>query len=491
MTANGQPKKGKQAETKGKAPKRSDLRPMQLGILGFALRSPVKTFELFDLRENHFPNIECRRLFRVVRAIYEELGPDGVQNHVIMQERLLAEGMRDDAIIDVVSGAVAVAAGSMTELQELKSRLINECTRTSLKDAATLIAEIAECEHSTDELCEMASQAVSGAVSQAHAVQVRSLADTIQEEIERVESGNEVQRGHSTGLTAIDNMTNGLHDGEMVVIGARPSVGKSAMLGHWAYALGVEQSLPGLVISLEMPDRSYVQRMISTRAQVDLQDVRRGCMGNSQRQRYISEAKRMLNSKIFIEWGGGMTIRRIAASARRCFYEHGIRWMAVDYLQLVDPTRLAGESTNDAIGRISTAMKSIAASLNIPVIALSQLNRDPEKREGNRPILADLRSSGSIENDADVVILLWRESMAGSKRKNAEGGEGSAPVHEEPMECIIAKQRNGPVGTVKVLFRNRCAGISDYYEESSGGWSPPPPSKLPYADEADSESIRW
>lgn len=151
---------------------------------------------------------------------------------------------------------------------------------------------------------------------------------------------------------------------------------------------------------------------------------------------------------------------RIAAVARRLRYERNIGWMAVDYLQLIDHTANRSESTNDAITRSSKQLKALALSLDIPVIVLSQLNRDCEKRDNKRPRLSDLRSSGSIEQDADVVILIYRGAMYYTPEEEDQAQEGRSDVTDE-VELIVAKQRNGPVGTVRVRWDRRHARFFD------------------------------
>jgi len=248
--------------------------------------------------------------------------------------------------------------------------------------------------------------------------------------------------GIETRFTDMDNMLNGLHAGEMIIVAARPSMGKTAFAMNIIEALSVDQGLPTAVFSLEMSKQQLVQRLLCSRARVDSQKLRKGMASGEDIQQLASVVDQLAKSPIFIDDSPGLTVMELRAKARRMAREHGIRAIMIDYMQLMDNP--GPESRQQQISEISRGIKAVARDLKVPVLALSQLNRATEGRDGHRPRMSDLRESGSIEQDADVVMLLHREDYY----RQAEPDF----VADNIAEVIIAKQRNGPTGTVKLTF---------------------------------------
>lgn len=255
--------------------------------------------------------------------------------------------------------------------------------------------------------------------------------------------------GLKTGFTDFDNMTDGLHGSEMIVIAARPSMGKTAFAMNIAEHIALREEKAVAVFSLEMSTQQLVQRLLCSVARIDMSRLRNGFLADRDFHALTSAGSLVAQSKIFIDDTPGMSILELRAKARRLKSQHDIAAIFIDYLQLLRSTsRRAQDNRQLEIAEISSGLKALAKELNIPVVVLAQLNRNPESRTGEskgRPRLSDLRESGSIEQDADLVGLLVREEYYADKDDKKEV-EGKATL-------IIAKQRNGPVGDVDLTFR--------------------------------------
>ncbi len=255
--------------------------------------------------------------------------------------------------------------------------------------------------------------------------------------------------GLATGFADLDKMTDGLHNSEMIVIAARPSMGKTALAMNMAEHLAVEEKRPVAVFSLEMSAQQLVQRLLCSRAKVNLGRVRDGFLVERDFTAIASAAGKLAESKIFIDDSAGLSILELRAKARRLKSQNGIEAIFIDYLQLLRSTsRRAQDNRQLEIAEISSGIKGLAKELDIPIVVLAQLNRNPEQRAGDskgRPRLSDLRESGSIEQDADLVGLLVREEYYADNDEDKKEAEGKATL-------IIAKQRNGPVGDVSLTF---------------------------------------
>jgi replicative DNA helicase len=255
--------------------------------------------------------------------------------------------------------------------------------------------------------------------------------------------------GLSTGFGDLDKMTDGLHGSEMIVIAARPSMGKTALAMNIAEHVAVEMKKAVAVFSLEMSSQQLVQRLLCSRARVNLGRVRDGFLSERDFPALQTAASRLAESKLFIDDTSGLSILELRAKARRLKSQHDIQAIFIDYLQLLrSPSKRAQDNRQLEIAEISSGLKGLAKELNIPVVVLAQLNRNPEQRTGDskgRPRLSDLRESGSIEQDADLVGLLVREEYYADSEEDREAAKGKATL-------IIAKQRNGPVGDVPLTF---------------------------------------
>ena len=280
--------------------------------------------------------------------------------------------------------------------------------------------------------------------------------DTI-ETIERICSHDEEVSGLSTGFTDLDKMMSGMHKGNLIILAGRPSMGKTSFGLNIAQHIGVEKKIPVGIFSLEMSCDEILMRMLCSEAQVDQQRVRGAWISSSEWAALTSAAGRLKESPVFIDDKPSLTPLEMKARARRLKAQYpDLGLIVVDYIQLMQG-RSTGESESrqQEISYVSRNLKILAKELNIPVIAMSQLSRAPEKRTGDaRPRLSDLRESGAIEQDADVVLFLYRESYYKTP-------DEITPDNENIAQVIIGKQRNGPTGEVKMLFQRGCTRFRD------------------------------
>src|SRR5438270_2718958 len=275
------------------------------------------------------------------------------------------------------------------------------------------------------------------------------------ESIEKLFENKGAITGVSTGFRDLDKLTSGLHSSEMIVIAARPSMGKTALAMNIAEHAAIEVKLPVAIFSLEMSAQQLVQRMLCSRARVNLAKTRDGFLAEADFPRLTHAASKLAEAKIFIDDSAGLTILELRAKARRLKAQQNVQLIIVDYLQLLRSTsRRAQDNRQLEISEISAGLKGLAKELKIPVIVVAQLNRQPEQRTGGKPRLSDLRESGSIEQDADLVGLLVRPEMYEEDDEARQEKSGEA-------ELIIAKQRNGPVGEIPLTFLKEFTRFED------------------------------
>jgi len=266
-------------------------------------------------------------------------------------------------------------------------------------------------------------------------------------EIESIGSRNGTMTGVPTGFADLDALTNGLHAGQMIVIAARPALGKSTMALDLARAASIKHGLTSVIFSLEMSRNEITMRLLSAEARVSLQAMRTGQMNEDDWAKLARRMSEVAHAPMFIDDSPNMSMMEIRAKCRRLKQQHDLRLVIIDYLQLMtSPKRV--ENRQQEVSELSRSLKLLAKELNVPVIA--QLNRGPEQRTDKRPMLSDLRESGSIEQDADVVILLHREDAY--ERESPRAGEA---------DFIVAKHRNGPTTTVTVAFQGHYSRFVD------------------------------
>jgi replicative DNA helicase len=322
-------------------------------------------------------------------------------------------------------------------------RLISTCNRLS--------TQCYDQQGEIDPLLDEAEKEIFAITGEHVKTEIVSTKDLVMEAIEQIEKLYE-NRGSVTGLPTgfveLDRMTNGLHASEMIVIAARPSMGKTAFAMNIAEYVAMDIGKAVAVFSLEMSSQQLVQRILCSRAKVDLQRVRNGFLSERDFPNLTAAASQVAAAKMFIDDTPGLTVTELRAKARRIKSQHDIQLIVIDYLQLLrSMSRRAQDNRQLEISEISAGIKALAKELSLPIIVIAQLNRQPDARakEGGRPRLSDLRESGSIEQDADLVGLLVRPEYYETDDEAKQERAGEA-------ELIIAKQRNGPTGDVPLTF---------------------------------------
>jgi len=264
--------------------------------------------------------------------------------------------------------------------------------------------------------------------------------------------------GVSTGFNDLDDMTSGLQPADLVVIAGRPSMGKTSFAMNIAENVAIKSKLPVAVFSMEMPGEALTLRMISSLGRIDQHRVRTGRLEDPEWARLTSAVSLLAEAPIFIDDMAALTPTEVRARARRLVREAGsLGLIVIDYLQLMQAPS-EGETRATEISIISRSLKALAKELNVPVIALSQLNRNLEQRPNKRPVMSDLRESGSIEQDADIVIFIYRDEVYNEDSPD----KGIA-------EIIIGKQRNGPIGTVRLTFLGQYTKFENFIDDVYGG----------------------
>jgi replicative DNA helicase len=275
-------------------------------------------------------------------------------------------------------------------------------------------------------------------------VSLRDLAQSSLDTIEKLHARKELVTGVPTGFHDLDELTSGLQPSDLVIVAARPSMGKTSLVLNIAQHVGTKTAKTVGIFSLEMSKEQLFLRMLTAEARIDAQRMRRGYLGERDWGRLSQAIGTLSEAKIFIDDTPSIGVLEMRAKSRRLAAEHQLDLIIIDYIQLMQG-RGRFENRTLELGSISRSLKALAKELRVPVVVLSQLSRAPESRADHRPQLSDLRESGALEQDADVVMFIYREDMYADKNEPAAEGDGVA-------ELIIGKQRNGPVGVVKLAF---------------------------------------
>lgn len=321
----------------------------------------------------------------------------------------------------------------------------NAIKRDLIEAAVKIQKDVFENRGEVSALLDKAERRIFDIAEKKYADKTSHIADLISAAFKRLENMNDRKgrlTGLSTGLYDLDDLTSGFQPSQLIVVAGRPSMGKSSLVLNIMQHVGAVEKLPVVLFSLEMDARQIAQNMLCSYARLNTHYVRKGGIPNEDWGKLTLAAEILSPTKMFIDDAPGLSIMALRAKARRMKAQHDIKLLAVDYLQLMDSP--GAENRQQEISNISRGLKSLAMELDIPIIAVSQLNRSVEMREEKKPRMSDLRESGSIEQDADLVLLLHRD------------GYYNAEKNPKDAELIIAKQRNGPTDTVKLTFLNEC-----------------------------------
>lgn len=319
--------------------------------------------------------------------------------------------------------------------------------RRLIDAAGEILHKAYTCPDSAAEQVDAAEREIFRLAEARSAADPQSLGELLQETFAQLEA-REGQHltGLETGFFELDEMTSGLQKGEMIVIAGRPSMGKTAFALNIAEHIAATNKQPVAVFSLEMSRQQLAQRLLCSRSGVDSHRMRRNILSQDEYARLALTVGELSEAPLYIDDTPGLSLLQLRARARRLAVRHDIKAVILDYLQLMGIP--GAESRQQEVSELSRGIKALARELNVPVLCLSQLNRAPEAREGHRPRMADLRESGSIEQDADVVMMLHREEYY----HNEPTWAAENPDKVGTAELIIAKQRNGPTGTVNLQF---------------------------------------
>ncbi|HMM83126.1 MAG TPA: replicative DNA helicase [Terrimesophilobacter sp.] len=290
---------------------------------------------------------------------------------------------------------------------------------------------------------------VTGGVDSEDFVPLTTAVETAIDEIEAAKGRGGLMTGIPTGFAELDELTNGLHPGQLIIVAARPALGKSTLALDFARAASIQNDLPSIVFSLEMGRSEIAMRLLSAEASVPLQNMRKGTVDSRDWKTIAHTRGRINDAPLYLDDSPNMTLVEIRAKCRRLKQRVGLKLVIIDYLQLMTSGKRV-ESRQQEVSEFSRALKLLAKELQVPVVALSQLNRGPEQRTDKMPALSDLRESGSLEQDADLVILLHRESAY--EKENPRAGEA---------DFIVAKHRNGPTRTITVAFQGHFSRFQD------------------------------
>ncbi len=416
----------------------------EMSVLGVAF---INKYDVDRICEEMFPEMfydnRNKVLFNAIvelHKINEPIDVTTVKNELDKVKKLNEVGL--DYLAEVIDSVVTSA-----NLNHYMSIVKEKAVRRNLIEAATDIVTKAYDEESVNSLLDYSEKNILNVARSRSAgefVPIHEVLRRAQEKLEELAKNKKPITGLETGLFDFDKITTGFQGGELIILAARPGMGKTALaLNMAAYAASTTDKAIA-IFNLEMPAEMLVNRMIASVGQIDSNKLQTGNMQENDWKRYNEAISQLGETNTFIEDNAGVTAAEIRAKCRRLANsEHGLALVIIDYLQLVNSGSRRVESRQVEVSEISRSLKTMALELNVPVIALSQLSRSAEKRESNQPMLADLRESGSLEQDADMVLFINRKDYYEKKDINSK---------IVPAELSIAKHRKGGLGTVDLLF---------------------------------------
>ncbi len=389
-----------------------------------------------------FYNDAHRKIFQAISDLYNA--------NKAVDLITLTDALKKDNSLDAIGGAsfltsLANAVPTAANINHYAS-IVREkyILRTLINNSTKIITVCHESQGNIAEVVDTAEKLIFEVSDRKNQGSYQHLKEIVKDSIETIDKLYQ-NKAHVTGIPTgyidFDLKTAGLQPSDLIIIAGRPSMGKSAFaLGIAEYA-GVVEKIPTAVFSLEMSKEQLVQRMLCAHARVDAHKVRTGYLATSDWPRLTAAAGKLSEAPIYIDDTPAISVMELRARARRLKSHHGIKLIILDYMQLMRGSSMNMESRQQEISEISRSLKALARELSVPVIAISQLSRAVESRTDHRPQLSDLRESGAIEQDADVVVLILREEYY-----------TPSPENQGIAEAIIAKQRNGPVGSLKLAF---------------------------------------
>jgi len=395
-----------------------------------------------------------KKLFTHITQIYDENKPVDILT--------LTERLKNQKDLESVGGASYVAsiinsvptAANMDYYIDIVRK--KSVLRRLIDNSSEIISSCYDGPDNVDEILDKAERKIFDISQKRLNSNMSSFRELVKDSIEMVEKLYQDKRlvsGASTGFSDFDRITSGLQPADLIIFAARPSMGKTSFALNIAEHVGLVEKIPVAIFSLEMNKSQLVLRMLCSHSRVNIHRVRTGFLAESDFPRLVATAGKMAAAPVYVDDTPAISIMELRAKARRLKAKHDIKMIIVDYLQLMQSSGRRTESRQQEISDISRAFKSLARELNVPVIVISQLNRAVEGRPDHKPQLSDLRESGAIEQDADVVVLLLRKEYYDS-----DDSPGVA-------DLIVAKQRNGPTGNIKLRFFGEFTRFEDYAEQ--------------------------
>ncbi len=409
-------------------------------------------FACTHLEKDDFYSQRHGLIFDALKTLYNERRDCDL---ITLAGELTAEGHMEEAgdmkYLGQIAGAVPTSAHIRDYVKIVKD---DSLYRRFIRMANGILAASYSNSQSIDDLSNSVSADVSGILSRRVSTDFRSLSDILPEaltDMQEAYANGGVLVGIPSGFTDLDKKTYGFKPSDLIIVGARPSMGKTAfgisILSH----LALKQHKVCAMFSLEMSNKQVVNRLISSYAGIELGNIMTGQLGNDW-EKVMTAIQDMAGARLFLDDTGGITISEIRTKCRKLLLEQKqLDFILVDYLQLMSGTGRAGENRQQEVAEISRGLKILARELNVPIMALSQLSRAVETRPDHRPIMADIRESGSIEQDADLILFLYRDEYYHPDTEDKNIGE-----------VIIGKQRNGELGTVKLRFDGKYTRFANF-----------------------------
>lgn len=410
-----------------------------------------KALEL--LRPEDFYRESHRQIFKAMAELFEKNEPADIitLTELLKRKNKLEESGGASYLVEL-SEKIPTAANIEYYAKIVRQKSI---LRSLINSATQIAARAANDQEDIEDLLDFSEKTIFSIAEQQIKPSyhpLRNILKTTFKELERLYEKKQLVTGVPSGFSDLDAMTSGFQPADLIIVAGRPSMGKTAFCLNIAQYAASEARVPTAIFSLEMSKEQLALRMLCSEARVDNHRLRIGCIAENEWGKLAMAAGRLAETNIYIDDTPGISVFEMRAKARRLKAEHGLGLIIVDYLQLMSSSRTRSESREQEISEISRSLKALAKELNIPVIALSQLNRRVEDRVDKRPHMADLRESGAIEQDADVILFIYREEVYHPDSEEAKG----------KAEIIIGKQRNGPIGDVKLTFRSEYTRFENY-----------------------------
>ncbi len=432
-------------------------------LLGGILIDPEALNKVVDIVDaEDFYREDHRTVFQMVLALYERNEPiDIVTVSGLARDKGLVDKMGGIANLSRLVDGMPTSANIAQYAKMVKEKAL---LRNIMHTATEIVEKGYEVDTNVDTFIDEAERMIFQIAEKKYKPSFFPMKDLVMASMKTIESLTERHDGITgvpTGFADLDKMTGGLQPSDLIVVAGRPSMGKTALCLNMAQYAALsgdsDKGLPVGIFSLEMSKEQLVMRLLSSEAEVEFFKIRSGGLRDNERASLGRAAGRLYGAPLYIDDTPALTVLDLRARARRLKKEHGLELLVVDYLQLMRGRASNPDRREQEISEISRSLKALAKELNVPVIAISQLNRMVEQREDKRPRLADLRESGAIEQDADVIIFIYRDIVY-----NKESKEGNT------AEIIIGKQRNGPVGDVRLTFLDKYTKFGDSYNQYIG-----------------------